>query len=252
MSGPEKDTFLIPTPGRLRKDFLLSGKTPFWIISTVLIIGSAAVTSLTLIARSRAVTSDKPRVHLVLDMAIQPKYSTQQPSSVFVDGRSMRPPVPGTVARGMLGADDHFERGFELVKAGETEWQVNYFNGFPRNVPVDERTLTRGKKMFDIYCAPCHGLDGYGHGPVNERATRPGKEEPKWIPAANLHTDEIRSRADGHIYNTIHNGIRSMPAYGPQIETKDRWAIVAYVRALQRSQNATLDDVPTEARGNLK
>ncbi|MCX5659448.1 MAG: cytochrome c [Planctomycetota bacterium] len=249
MTGPDRDIFPIPSPGRFRHEFLLR-KPPFWLASLVVIVFLGAFIPLALIARSRATTSEKPRVHLMMDMANQPRYSTQQPSTVFADGRAMRAPVPGTVARGMLADNDHYDRGFELVKAGEGEWQISYFNGLPANVKLDSRMLTRGQTVFNIYCSACHGRDGYGHGAVNERALE--KQEPKWVPAANLHTDEIRSRVDGHIYNTIRNGIRTMPGYGSQIDVKDRWAVVAYVRALQRSQNATLDDVPSDQRDKIK
>lgn len=249
MSGYERDSLPIPTPGRLQRELLLR-KPPFWMVSGLIILVAASLVPLALIMLARSSTSTKPRVHIFQDMDNQPRYSTQQPSPVFADGRAMRPPVSGTVARGMLGGNDHFDRGFELLKAGDNDWQINYLNGLPAQVVLDARILRRGQTLYNTYCYPCHGLDGYGNGPINARALE--KQEPKWVPAANLHGDEIRSRPDGHIYNTIRNGIRTMPGYAAQIDTKDRWAVVAYVRALQRSQNATLDDVPSDQRDKLK
>jgi mono/diheme cytochrome c family protein len=115
---------------------------------------------------------------------------------------------------------------------------------------VDLGVLQRGRERYDIYCAPCHGLAGYGDGSVAKRAE--ALQEGTWTPPTSFHTELIRQRPDGHIFNTISNGIRNMPAYGPQIPVADRWAIVAYVRALQRSQNATVDDVPPEIRAQLR
>ena len=117
-------------------------------------------------------------------------------------------------------------------------------------LPVNKTAATSGQQMYSNYCAPCHGLDGYGHGPINERAQElQVKSEAQWSPAADLHGDTIRGRADGHLYNTINNGIRNMPGYGAQIPVADRWAIVAYLRALQLSQHAPADSVPP---GKLK
>jgi mono/diheme cytochrome c family protein len=110
--------------------------------------------------------------------------------------------------------------------------------------------LRRGQERYDIYCSPCHGLAGYGDGMVAMRAE--GLQEGTWTPPSSIHTELVRSRAPGHLYNTITNGIRNMPAYGPQISVEDRWAIVAYVEALQRSQAATVEDVPMELRASLR
>ena len=192
-----------------------------------------------LIARARAQRSDRPRVHLILDMDNQPKFKPQRANSLFADGRAMRPKVAGTVARGELELDDHLYRGIENGQWAET---------FP--LRVDERLLRRGRERFDIFCAPCHGISGYGDGMVSRRADE--LQEGKWVPPTSLHTDAVRQRPPGHLYNTIVNGIRNMPAYGHQIGLEDRWAIVAYVRALQRSQNARPEDVPEEARRLLR
>jgi mono/diheme cytochrome c family protein len=111
--------------------------------------------------------------------------------------------------------------------------QPKFFDDFPPQVKVDQKLLERGRERFTIYCSACHGDDGYGHGPVATRADEIGMP----INAASFHTDVVRGRANGHIFNTITNGIRTMPAYSAQIAVEDRWAIVAYVRALELSQN---------------
>ena len=112
-----------------------------------------------------------------------------------------------------------------------------------------EKLLRRGQQRFNIYCYVCHGLDGSGQGPVNERAMElqaDGVAGMSWTPAAVLTADLIRAEPDGKIFNTITNGIRSMPSYGAQIPVSDRWAIVSYVRALQFSQKAPTSVVPKD------
>ena len=110
--------------------------------------------------------------------------------------------------------------------------------------------LQRGHERYDVYCSPCHGLAGFGDGMVAKRADE--LQEGTWTPPASFHTALVRERSVGQLFNTISNGVRNMPAYGPQIPIQDRWAIVAYVRALQRSQNATVDDVPPDIRAQLR
>jgi len=110
--------------------------------------------------------------------------------------------------------------------------------------------MRRGRERYDIYCAPCHGLDGAGEGIVSVRAL--DLQEGTWTPPTSYHTKLIRERPAGHLFNTITNGIRNMPAYGDLIEEEDRWAIVAYMRALQLSRNAGIEDVPEERRGTLR
>jgi mono/diheme cytochrome c family protein len=152
----------------------------------------------------------------------------------------MRKHPEGTVARGRLYADDAFAKGFE----GDTV----FVETIP--VPVTMDLVNRGQERFDIFCATCHGLSGNGNGLVHLRAASLG--EGTWTPPTDLTGQTVVERPVGHIYNTIKNGIRSMPAYGPQIDPEDRWAIVAYVRALQLSRNATIDDVPAADRAALQ
>lgn len=188
--------------------------------------------------KARYTQSPLPRVHPIQGMDNQPKYKAQRANPVFADGRAERPPVAGTVARGQLRNDDRFYRGLE-----NGQWVASI------PVEVNAALLHRGQERYGIYCSPCHGLSGYGDGIVGVRADR--LQEGTWVPPANLHDDQVRQRADGHIFNTITNGIRTMSAYGPIIPEQDRWAIVAYVRALQRSQHGTVDDVPADLRARL-
>lgn len=208
--------------------------TGLW-IATIAVI---ALIPFFLIARARATRFDRPRLHLIWDMDSQPKYRSQATNAMFADGRSMRPAVPGTVAIEQLNDNEHMHRG--IVNG---EWA----NTFP--MPVTDAVLARGAARYDIYCTPCHGIDGSGNGIVAKRADR--LAEGTWTQPSSYHTDVVRGRPVGHLFNTITNGIRNMPPYGPQIPESDRWAIVAYVRALQKSQNATLEDVPDTERGKL-
>ncbi|MBK8231707.1 MAG: cytochrome c [Candidatus Eisenbacteria bacterium] len=212
---------------------------PNWIMPVVLTLTCLAIIPFALIARARATKFDKPRVHWIPDMDNQAKYKAQSANPIFADGRAMRPAVPGTVARGELRTDTHFYQG---VVAGT--WATTY------PMPVTETVMKRGRERYDIYCAPCHGLDGAGQGVVAVRADR--LAQGTWTPPSSYHTEVVRGRPVGHLFNTITNGIRNMPAYGPMLPESDRWAVVAYVRALQRSQNSTLGDVPPDAQGGLQ
>jgi mono/diheme cytochrome c family protein len=199
---------------------------------TILIIIVAAMIPPALIAQLRAVNSKSPRVHLILDMDNQPKFRAQHANPLFVDGRAMRIQVEDTMARGGLQEDDHYFLGVR----GDA-WATD----FPPQVRVDMPLLERGRERFDIYCLPCHGAAGYGDGIVNKRAMELmnlGTNGTTWVQPKSIHDADVREQPPGQIYNSITNGVRTMPAYGSQIPVADRWAIVAYVKALQRSQNA--------------
>jgi mono/diheme cytochrome c family protein len=116
-------------------------------------------------------------------------------------------------------------------------------------VPVTERLLARGRERYGISCAPCHGLAGDGDGLVSQRAL--SLEQGTWVPPTSLHVDYVRAQPLGKLYDTITNGVRKMPGYKSHVEVEDRWAIALYVRALQRSRTASLDDVPPEIRSEL-
>jgi mono/diheme cytochrome c family protein len=214
-------------------------KLPRWLLYTVAILVVLSWVPLALIMRARATTSTQPRIHIVPDMDNQPKYKAQSRNPMFADRRAMRPPVVGSVARGTILGDPALTSG----KIGEDWVEV-----IP--VTVDSDLLERGRERYDIYCSPCHGLVGFGDGMVAKRADE--LLEGTWTPPTSFHSELLRERQVGHLFNTISNGIRNMPAYGPQIPVEDRWAIVAYVRALQRSQNAITDDVPPDIRAQLR
>jgi mono/diheme cytochrome c family protein len=165
------------------------------------------------------------------DMHNQPKYVPLRGSEFFGDGRSSRPPVAGAVARGQLREDEAFYTGKQSGKAVDV---------FP--FPVTRDVLKRGQERFNIYCSPCHDRLGTGLG----MAVRRGFRRPP-----SYHTDRLRQLPAGEIFDVITNGFGAMPSYSLQIEPRDRWAIVAYLRVLQYSQNANVADVAPEFRGRL-
>lgn len=216
---------------------------PFIYVAIILLI--LALVPPALIAWARATPSDVPRIHYIQDMDNQHRLMAQHASPevdglpLFRDGRAMRPVVPGTIARGELRADQHLERG---LVGGEPA------TSFPPSLEIDLAFLERGQERFGIYCAPCHGLSGFGDGIVHERAmqllvTPSLSKGTSWVAPKSLHEQAIRDQPVGQIYNTITHGVRNMAGYGDQIMVRDRWAIVAYVRALQRSQHARPADV---------
>jgi mono/diheme cytochrome c family protein len=160
------------------------------------------------------------------DMGNQPKNKPLSPSDFFADGRSERAPVENTVARGALDND-------ELVVAKES-------NNFP--VPVNEALLERGEDRYKIFCTPCHGLQGDGNGMV---AMRGMKHPPSY------HIDRLRQSPNGYYYDVITNGFGQMYSYSAQIPPRDRWAIIAYLRALQLSRNAHVAELPADVREKL-
>jgi len=190
------------------------------------------------IARARAVRSPRPRLHVVQDMDNQGRWKSQQANPLFADGRAMRPPVAGTLPRAPVLEP--------LVEDGHVA------GAFAARIPlpVTRELLVRGRERYEIYCAPCHGLAGYGDGMVSRRAEARG--EPRWVPPSSLHDAPASTRPPGQLFHTIKHGIRTMPAYGAVIPVEDRWAIVGWVLTLQRSQHAALADVPVAARAELR
>jgi mono/diheme cytochrome c family protein len=209
------------------------------LVYAFLILVALSLVPMAFLAKARFADSRTPRIQVVPDMDDQPKFKAQQANPLFADGRAMRPHVAGTVPRGGLDADGAYSEG----RAGE-----DFVARSP--VPVSARLLARGRERFDIFCATCHGLGGAGDGMIARRADQ--LAEGTWTPPTDLASETVRDRPDGHIFNTITHGIRSMPAYGPQIPVEDRWAIVAYLRALQRARGTTVDDVPEEIRRTLQ
>jgi mono/diheme cytochrome c family protein len=166
------------------------------------------------------------------DMHDQPKYIPLRESTFFGDARSARPLVAGTVARGQLHED-------ALLYTGK----VNGADATMFPIPIDERTLRRGQERFDIFCSPCHARTGEGDGMVVQRGYR---RPPSY------HDERLRNAPVGHFFDVMTNGFGAMPDYAAQIKAEDRWAIAAYIRALQLSAHATIDDVPVNERGKLQ
>ena len=158
------------------------------------------------------------------DMHDQPKFLPQRGTSFYADGRSVRPQVENTVARNQLREDSYFYTGFSGGKEGD---------GMPFPVTMD--VLARGQERYNVYCTPCHSRVGNGVGMIVQRG---------YAKAGNFHVARLQTAPLGHFFNVITNGYGAMPDYSAQVAPVDRWAIVAYVRALQLSQNATQADVP--------
>lgn len=176
-----------------------------------------------------------PSFRIFTDMEHQEKYKPQSASSLFSDGRSNRRPVAGTVARGHLTENDVMNTGF--TPAGL------YAGKNP--VTVDAELLKLGQTRFNVYCTPCHDQQGTGKGIVALRT-------PAWQPS-NLTEGRVKNMADGDLFDVVTSGRRSMPAYKYQISSvKDRWAVVAYVRALQRASSGSVEDVPEDKKAELK
>ena len=221
------------------EDRKTSDTLPVGIIYGLVIMTVASAVPFALAAKARYTLSRSPRIHIIQDMDAQPKYKAQRENPVFSDGRSTRVPDPETVAVGELREDDHFYRGKDNGAWART---------FPPAVRVDEVAMDRGQQRFGIYCTPCHGFGGEGNGMVAKRAEE--LAQGTWTPPTNLTDARIRNMPVGELFNTITNGIRNMPAYGAQIPTSDRWAIILYLRALERGRAATLADLePAERTG---
>ena len=166
-----------------------------------------------------------------LDMHLQPKYKPDEPSAFFQDGRADRPYVPGTVASGHLRTD-------ELLYSGRIQGKL--VDQFP--FPITADVLARGRERYNIYCTPCHDYTGSGNGMIVQRG----------FPAPpSYHTDRLRQAPVGHFFEVMTYGYGTMYSYAARVSVEDRWAIAAYIRALQLSQHATLADVPASERQQL-
>ncbi|MGH9744792.1 MAG: c-type cytochrome [Candidatus Acidiferrales bacterium] len=166
-----------------------------------------------------------------LDMHVQPKYLPYEPTDFFGDGRSERPPVPGTVARGHLKLD-------ELLYTGKENGVLA--DKFP--FPITRADLERGRERYNIYCTPCHDYTGTGNGMVVQRG---------FPPPPSFHIDRLRTAPAGHFFDVMTNGFGAMYSYAARIEPEDRWRVAAYVRVLQASRHATMEDVPGAERQKL-
>lgn len=188
----------------------------------------------------RGMKSEKPPIHPNLNMDYVQRFEAQEANPLFEDGAAMRTPVAGTVARGQLKTTDNAP--FEYGRTADGA----YVADIP--VPVTSDLLERGQERYNIYCTVCHGYAGDGRGIV--AVGNGGQGYGFAVPS--YHTDALRARPDGYIYDVIQNGVNTMPSYGHEIAPDDRWAVVAYIRALQRSQNASSADVPQAERDRLR
>lgn len=180
----------------------------------------------------RGAKSEQAPFHGFSDMDQQRRVDPQEPSTFFSDGRASRPLVEGTVARGHLRQNDAYERG----RVGD-----QFLARAP--IEVDVATLSRGQDRFDVYCAACHDRTGSGRGMVIVRGHPP---------PIDLSSERVRTMSDGEIFSTITHGVRNMPPHGKLIPVPDRWAIVTWVRVIQRSQHASVEDVPLALRDQIE
>ena len=166
------------------------------------------------------------------DMHDQPRYKPLAETDFFGDGRAARPTPAGTVARGQLRLDSARYTGKHGTEDVDT---------FP--FAITREDLLRGRQRFEIYCAPCHGRVGDGTGMIVRRGFRK---------AGNYHEDRLLRAPVGHFFDVVTNGYGAMPSYASRVDVDDRWRIIAYIRVLQLSQNATVEDVPTANREELE
>jgi len=196
-------------------------------IARTRVLGALALASVvTLTGCARGCTSSRPPIHINPSMDDQPKVLSQTASTFFYDGSSMRQPVPGTVAIDGLKEDTAFFTG--MGADGKPVATIP--------VTVDEAVLERGRERYVIYCQPCHDARGDGKGILFQRAS---------VPTASFHQEKILKYPDGQIFDIVTNGMGLMPAYRWPIPPADRWAIIAYVRELERKRLASATSAPT-------
>ena len=246
-------------------------RPPFWMVAALVVLVVVSWLPLALIGTSRVMLSERRPIEMFQGMRDQPRYNPQAATDLFADGRAMRAPVPGTVAwgrdareadDGQLREDDHYYRGYRLVAGEDGNAEAEFFDDLPPQIEVNRDLLLRGQERYNIYCFACHGADGYGQGPVHERAAQRVMRDPAgnvWLQPTNLHavgedgeaTFGPEAYADGQMFHVISDGRGNMPAYRGQINEHDRWAIVAYVRAMQLSQHVPAEELTPEQREAL-
>lgn len=192
----------------------------------------------------RGMISTRPPIEIFPDMDHQAKYKPQAQSRFFADGRADRPLPAGTVpfGRDARQADPAFLRADDARYAGKNA-DGSFVRGFPAGIEVTPDLIVHGQGRYQIYCAPCHGALGDGNGITKSYGM---------VATPSYHDDRLRTMAEGEIFNTITLGKNTMFPYADKLSPDERWAVVAYVRALQRSHHAKIDDVPPELRGGLK
>jgi mono/diheme cytochrome c family protein len=211
---------------------------------SIILIGVALGAAIVGIAGFRGGLSRKPPIEIFPDMNRQLKLRPQVPNSFFPNGVSSQLPPPGTIARSepvqaIAGLVYPFEDA--PVNTGRITGTTNFVETNP--LPVNEALLQRGRERFDIYCALCHGRLGDGNGITKKLALMPA--------VANLHDQRIVTMTDGEIFNTITHGKSTMAAYGPLMPAQDRWAVIAYLRALQLSWLGSTNDLPAGLQAAL-
>jgi mono/diheme cytochrome c family protein len=222
------------------------------VLITILVVSIAGLRDYSFLPHK----TKRPPIEIFPDMVRQPKVKAQAPSDFYADGRGARSHVDGTVPVGYSAPEASVQASegvatmgspySVVVFSGKQDYAdtgkigTNWGNGLPFTATL--ATLERGRERYQIQCAVCHGATGAGNG----IATKYGL-----VGVASLHQQRLRDMTDGEIYNTIVNGKNTMLGYGAGIQVPDRWAIVAYIRALQLSQNATINDVPAANRAAL-
>jgi mono/diheme cytochrome c family protein len=199
-----------------------------YLVLALVVVGSVSILGF------RGSVTNKPPLEVFPDMDRQSKYLPQAASAFFADGRADRPLPAGAVARGDLRADDHLHLG----KAANG----SFATGFPASITIDAKLLERGHDRYSIYCIPCHGAIGDGNGITKSYGMGA---------TPTFHDDRLRKMAEGEIYNTIIHGKGNMLSYADKLSAEDRWAVIAYVRALQRAQTGTINDVPASHKSEL-
>ena len=269
-----------------------------WLGALLLVL--AGLIPAAIVLNMRASDSDLPRWHVFFDMDFQPKKKPQQGTTIFADGRAMRPAVPGTISRGQLEEQDPFYLGHDPLKMSLADYRKAVFvsatdqdpaeaakpaeeakpaaqdaaaapvASAPANPPavvgdggtapkyawvdklpieVTEEHMQIGKTKYETYCSSCHGYSGFGDGLVAKRAA--SLLQDTWTPPTSLHVDRVQKQPVGQIFHTISKGQGKMASYASSLSAKERWAVVLYVKALQRSRNANIEDVPVEQRSSL-
>ena len=209
------------------------------------LIFGIVVLAVMLIAGRRGDLSRHRPIQIFPDMKRQLKLRPQTPNGFFPDGLSSHLPPPGTIAQGtptLVAGREIYPFEDDPLNTGRVPGKTNFVELTP--VPVSAVLLARGQQRYNIYCSPCHGQTGDGNGIT--------KKIGAMAVVANLHDKRIVELADGEIFNTVSHGKNNMQGYAPQIPVEDRWAIIAYLRALQLSQLGTVNDLPPDLRAKLK
>ena len=199
-----------------------------YLVLALVVVGTVSILGF------RGSNATKPPLEVFPDMDHQAKYKPQAASPFFADGRADRPLPAGVVARGNLRADDHLYEG----KAANGSFAA----GFPASITIDAKLLERGKDRYAIFCLPCHGATGDGNGITKSYGMGA---------TPTYHDARLRNMAEGEIYNTIIHGKGNMLSYADKLSAEERWAVIAYVRALQRAHNGTINDVPASHKSEL-